>query len=146
MGLKARMRILVAAGFLSAGATVPALAEDDPPIDCAKTEIDSELAQCAYLDRMNSDDILNKVYKQAMADARQQDADELEISPNLVGAVKALKKAQRAWIDYRDGTCDGMGFKARGGTLEPRLIEICLKEMTEVRTKELRELMRKPGD
>jgi uncharacterized protein YecT (DUF1311 family) len=143
-----RTKKLIRTVCLFALAFAPALAsaQDDPPIDCAKTEIDSELAQCASIDRMKADDILNRVYKQAMADARQQDADENEISPDLVGAVKALKKAQRAWIDYRDGTCDGMGFKARGGTLEPRLIELCLKEMTEVRTKELRELMRKPGN
>jgi uncharacterized protein YecT (DUF1311 family) len=141
-----QMRILAMTAIWLVGATMPAFAQQDPPLDCAKTEIDSELAQCAYLDRMQADDILNTVYKQAMADAKQQDADEREIDPNLVGAVAALKKAQRAWIDYRDGTCDGMGFKARGGTLEPRLVEDCLKTMTESRTRELRDLMDKPGN
>mgnify|MGYP000276442727 CR=1 FL=1 len=140
------MSLIACAAFLLVGATMSASAQEDPPLDCAKTEIDSELAQCAYLDRMQADAILNTVYKQAMADARQQDADEREIDPNLVGAVNALKKAQRAWIDYRDGTCEGMGFKARGGTLEPRLVEDCLKTMTEARTSELRDLMDKPGN
>ena len=54
---------------------------------------------------------------------------------------EALKKAQRAWIDYRDGHCDGMGYEAVGGSMQPMLISGCQARLTEHRTKELRELI-----
>lgn len=140
------MRRLACAALLLIGATMPASAQQETPLDCANAVTQMDMNQCAYLEHQAADKILNRVYKQAMADARQQDVDALEMGPNMVGAVNALKKAQRAWIDYRDGTCKGMGFKARGGSLEPLLVESCLKDMTETRTKELRELVQKPGN
>jgi uncharacterized protein YecT (DUF1311 family) len=56
------------------------------------------------------------------------------------GAEKALLKAQRAWIDYRDGQCEAEGFQARGGTMEPMLVAGCIANLTDQRTKELKQL------
>jgi uncharacterized protein YecT (DUF1311 family) len=58
----------------------------------------------------------------------------------MKGAEQALVKAQRAWIDYRDAECDAFGFQARGGTMEPMLVAGCLANITDKRTKELKEL------
>ncbi len=41
------------------------------------------------------------------------------IDAAYVGALEAPKKAQRAWIGYRDGQCELAGFEARGGRMEP---------------------------
>jgi uncharacterized protein YecT (DUF1311 family) len=51
-----------------------------------------------------------------------------------------LLKAQRAWIDYRDGQCEAEGFQARGGTMEPMLVAGCIANLTDQRTKELKQL------
>jgi uncharacterized protein YecT (DUF1311 family) len=58
----------------------------------------------------------------------------------MKGAEQALVKAQRAWIDYRDAECNAAGFQARGGTMEPMLVAGCLADITDKRTKELKEL------
>ena len=55
-----------------------------------------------------------------------------------VGAVDALKRAQRSWIGYRDGQCELAGFEARGGSMEPMLVSGCLADLTRKRTAELK--------
>lgn len=121
-------------------------AQEDPPLDCANAMSQNDMNQCAYLDFEKADKELNIVYKQAMKSAEATDKDAAEMGPDYVGAVKALKKAQRAWIDYRDGHCDGMGFQATGGSMQPMLIEGCKAGLTTNRTKELRELIEGLGN
>jgi uncharacterized protein YecT (DUF1311 family) len=53
------------------------------------------------------------------------------------GYEETLKKAQRAWIAYRDAVCEYEGYEARGGTMEPMLVNGCLARLTRTRTKEL---------
>lgn len=64
-----------------------------------------------------------------------------KIDAAYVGALEALKKAQRAWIGYRDGQCELAGFEARGGSMEPMLVSGCLAELTRKRTDELRKIV-----
>jgi uncharacterized protein YecT (DUF1311 family) len=54
---------------------------------------------------------------------------------------EALTTAETAWLQYRDAHCDGMGYLARGGTLEPLLVGNCKIEPTKNRIKELKDLM-----
>jgi uncharacterized protein YecT (DUF1311 family) len=68
------------------------------------------------------------------------------MGPNYVGAVKALKKAQRAWIDYRDGHCEGVGFEARGGSMEPMVVSGCKAGLTNNRIRELHDLIKGSGN
>lgn len=120
-------------------------AEDDQP-KCNPDGTQMEMNACAYDDLQKADDALNAMYKKALAFAKDQD-DNYKDQPDLQGAVKALKKAQRAWIDYRDGQCEGVGFEARGGSLEPMLVASCEADLTNKRTAELKELMQSPeGD
>jgi uncharacterized protein YecT (DUF1311 family) len=133
--------VLMLALGLVLGGLSPALAQEDPPVDCANAITQADMNQCAYQDFEKADKELNAVYKQALKSQEEVDRQSAEINPVYVGAVKALKKAQRAWIDYRDGHCDGVGYEAVGGSMQGMLISGCQATMTTARTKELRELI-----
>ena len=97
---------------------------------------------CADKDFQKADKALNAAYKRAMTRAASTDKELGEMEPDYAGAVEALKKAQRAWIGYRDGQCGLAGFEARGGTMEPMLVSGCLADLTRKRTQELNDTLK----
>lgn len=109
-------------------------------VDCSDPQDQSTMNQCAYLDWQAADAELNKVWKEIRAKMRETD-DYLPEEDR--GAENALLKSQRAWIEYRDGTCEAEGFQVRGGSLEPLFYNGCLARLTRHRTKELSQI---PGD
>lgn len=117
---------------------VSAQAQGEPKVDCANAETQADMTICANKDYEAADTELNAVYRKVMAAMKTTDKDLGEIDANYPGAVDALKKAQRAWIDYRDGQCELAGFEARGGSLEPMLVAACLAGLTKKRTEELK--------
>lgn len=116
-------------------------AQDDQKVDCGNAMTQFEMNYCANVDYEVADKALNATYKTVMAHIVEIDKDLAESMPNLVGAVDALKTAQRAWIGYRDGQCALSGFSARGGSMEPMLVSGCLAELTSKRTAELKALL-----
>ncbi|WP_137136224.1 lysozyme inhibitor LprI family protein [Rhizobium sp. FKY42] len=115
----------------------PSSAEEKPNFDCAKSETQMEMNYCAEQDFDAADAALNKQWKatrKVMVDWDKQ------LDANQRGAEEALLKAQRAWINYRDGQCEAEGFAARGGTMEPMLLMSCKAELSKVRTEELKTL------
>ena len=62
------------------------------------------------------------------------------------GYEETLRSAQRAWITFRDSSCDYEGYFARGGSMEPMLINQCLARLTGERTKQLRQLIQDMGN
>jgi uncharacterized protein YecT (DUF1311 family) len=139
---------LVLAGMIVFGVCSvfsPALAQEDE-IDCANAMTQADMNICANKDYETADLALNAVYKKTVVAMKEKDRELGEIDANYVGAVDALKKAQRAWIDYRDGQCDLAGFEARGGSMEPMLVSGCLADLTKKRTDELKALIEGPGN
>jgi uncharacterized protein YecT (DUF1311 family) len=127
--------ILFALGFGSS----PMWAQDEE-VNCENAMAQSEMNFCANKDYEAADKELNAIYKKTMAAMKDTDKELGAINENYVGAVDALKKAQRAWIDYRDGQCELAGFEARGGSMEPMLVSGCLADLTKKRTAELKGL------
>ncbi len=117
-----------------------AQAQGEPQVDCENAMTQSDLNICANKDYEAADGELNTVYKTTMTAMQKTDKELGEIDQNYVGAVDALKKAQRAWIGYRDGQCELAGFEARGGSMEPMLVSGCLADLTKKRTAELKSL------
>lgn len=107
-------------------------------IDCSGAETQTEMTICAGEDYSRADAALNAAWKKVRAHMRETDA---HLPPNLRGAADALLKGQRAWITYRDGHCETIGYYARGGSLEPMLVASCLADITRHRTEELLLLM-----
>lgn len=139
-----RSTLAIALVWVAAGLST-AVAQEDPPVDCANAMSQADMNQCSYQDFEKADKELNAVYKQAMKAAADNDKQAAEMNEAYVGAVAELKKAQRAWVDYRDGNCDGMSREALGGSMQSMLISGCQARMTEARTKELRELIEAIG-
>lgn len=105
--------------------------------NCANPTSQAEMNICARIAYEQADVELNKVYKQAIASMKDMDAN---LPPELRGGEKALREAQRAWIPYRDKGCEAAGFQARGGSMEPMIVGMCLADVTRNRTNELKEL------
>ena len=119
------------AAALICGPTFAQNNPDEPKIDCAKAEAQTDLNICAALEFDTADKALNAQYKKTRAAMVAIDAD---LDNDMKGAEKALVKAQRAWVDYRDGECEAQGFEARGGSMEPMLVSGCKAELTKMRT------------
>lgn len=119
--------------------------DDDQNIDCKNAETQADMNSCAAMDYEKADKQLNVVYKEALKSQADLDKQSAEINPDYVGAVQALKKAQRAWIDYRDGQCEGVGYQAVGGSMQPMLINGCEADLTNKRIKELQDLIKGAG-
>lgn len=125
------MRMLLTLALLCTAAS-PLAAEEK--LDCENVMAQQDMTICAGRDYDAADAELNAVWKEARAAAKAEDA---EYQEDLKGAEKALLAEQRGWIAYRDGHCELAGFEARGGSMEPMLVAMCLAETTRLRTQEL---------
>ena len=125
--------VFVAAIFMCGSA----FAQDDPEVNCDNAQTQTDMNTCSQQAYDAADKALNTQYKKTRAAMVTADAD---LDEDLKGAEKALIKAQRAWVDYRDGQCEAEGFQARGGSMEPMLVSGCKATLTEARTKELKAL------
>ena len=134
-----RLKIGLICGALMLFATGAAHAED---VDCDNAETQSDMTSCAEARYDEADKGLNAQYKKTRAAMVAIDKD---LDADMKGAEQALLKAQRAWITYRDAQCENYGFQARGGTMEPMLVAGCLADLTDLRTKELKELSEGTG-
>ncbi|WP_119256835.1 lysozyme inhibitor LprI family protein [Shinella zoogloeoides] len=132
-----RHLLLASAALLLSSAFAMAQAEE-PEVDCDNAMTQADMNICARRDYEEADKALNVAYRKAMAAAQTMDADARGMGEQYVGAVNALKNAQRAWIGYRDGQCELAGFEARGGSMEPLLVSGCLADLTRKRTEELK--------
>ncbi|KAA3517448.1 DUF1311 domain-containing protein [Agrobacterium vitis] len=128
----ARLTVLAGLALLSLSGSVLAQARD-----CRDPQTQSDMTACAVQDFDAADKAMNAQWKITRKVFVEQDAT---LDDDLKGAEKALLKAQRAWIDYRDGQCEAQGFYVRGGTMEPMEVAACKAEMTKTRTKELKSL------
>jgi uncharacterized protein YecT (DUF1311 family) len=133
------MRIYVV--LLALAATVsPALAEED----CFAGKTQGEITECARDDYRTEDAKLNKVYRQITDRLKSKDKDDDGYFRNI---LKALIKAQRAWIAFRDAECAFVGSKTTGGSVNSSIIGACLSGLTQQRRKELEEYLDcKEGD
>lgn len=109
----------------------PAWSQD---VDCANAIAQVEMTYCAERDWQRADVELNDAYRAASAKMDDIDA---ELHDDPLGAKKALKLAQRAWITYRDAACVADGFQMRGGTGEQMVVMGCMARLTEERTAHL---------
>ncbi len=115
---------------------LPAAAQD---ADCTNPPDQMTITQCAYQEWQTADAELNSVYKRAMAKLQEQDS---QLDAALRGGPEALRDAQRAWITFRDKTCEAEGFAMRGGSGEPMVVAFCLTRITRERTAHLYDMLR----
>ena len=125
--------IVLAAAFVLAATAAHAADE----VDCATAVTTVDLNACAEQSLDVADKALNETYKKILADLALPDTE------NAAGNAKwteALKVSQRAWVAFRDADCDKlMVHEAGGGTATTGAILGCMTEMTDARTKNLKD-------
>lgn len=112
-----------AAVLLALGLAAPAIAQD---ADCSDLTIlpQQDINACLAEDYAFWDRLLNAAYQRVIA-LRDPEAEE------------RLRVAQRAWITYRDATCEMEADRMRGGSGEAMLRNGCLARLTERRARDL---------
>ena len=118
-----------------------AAAAQDPEIDCDNAMAQFELNACAYKEFERTDAAMNAQWKLTAARMKQIDKDFDRTQDNRPGYFDTLLAAQRAWLTYRDQHCASEGYTMRGGSAEPMVISGCQTQLTDARTKQLKELI-----
>jgi uncharacterized protein YecT (DUF1311 family) len=91
---------------------------------CEKAGTTADTSRCMSNEYEKADAELNRIYKLAFKGLDEKEAEN-------------LKKAQRAWIIYRDAQCDAEYAKCGGGSGGPAAHMGCLARLTRLRTREL---------
>lgn len=122
MTLSSIARFLVPAGLTLAAIGTSAAEE---PLDCKKPVAQLDINLCELRAFESADAVLNAVYRRVV---------------KAVGSdrVEALRNAQRAWVAFRQAECALAGSEAQGGSMQPMLVSICARKLTEERTRFLR--------
>jgi uncharacterized protein YecT (DUF1311 family) len=129
--------LFVACGVVLIAGGAARAQEDEPKVDCANAMTQMEINACASEDYDAADKELNAQWAKTRKVMVDWDA---ELDEQNKGAVDSLMKAQRAWIEYRDGQCDAVGYSVWGGTMYPAVVAGCLADLTRKRTEELKDL------
>jgi uncharacterized protein YecT (DUF1311 family) len=87
------------------------------------------MALCAWYDYYTKDVALNDTYRTLM---RRLVSADLKI---------ALRKSQKAWLEFRDSQCLFATGNWEGGSFRRVAIAMCWREMTDAREKELAEIL-----
>ena len=109
-----------------------------------------QMDDCAAFEYKQADAHLNRVYGKAlqyMTDdlARvKQSSDEKQIKYEET-AMASLKKAERAWLSYRDIQCKAAAQQYAGGSMAPMIYSQCLTTLSQHRTADLKSIYEDGG-
>lgn len=110
--------------FVAAAAIGLALGSSCLAAACSGTG-QADLDACAAADLKRADAAMNAAYATLLKG----------IGPK---AQQGLKEAQRAWLLYRDRSCDLEASGTEGGSAQPMVRAGCLAALTEERTRRLK--------
>ncbi len=139
---------LIAATILVMSASVSTLPGNlhAQELNCQDAVTQTERTSCARMEWEAADNELNAVWEEALVLAEDEDAfHDSSSGDNRPGYVETLQNTQSAWISFRDLECEYRGFQARGGTMEPMLVNQCLAELTRNRTTQLQNIIQEMG-
>ena len=117
----------------------PASGEDVRDVDCNNAMTQVDMNQCAAEDYRKADATMNAQWAETRAAMLAWDKATPPSDDN--GAAKRLLASQRAWLAFRDATCDVEGYSVEGGSMQPLVISSCLAALTTRRTEELKSLV-----
>lgn len=137
------LSVAAVALMASAAARAPAAEQDGCDFPDAQQQNNYCNAQAFW----KLDGELTTLYEEALAFTKKSDQDmPPPEGPDLKTETEALIIAEKAWLQYRDAHCDGIGYRARGGSLESLLAGNCKIEITRNRMKELKDIMTSLGN
>ena len=128
------VRALLVSGVLS-GALVSASSSFAAQPEClnsAPTQL--AMDECVGRSMKASDQKLNETYHALLAKVSKSGADQ-------------LRKAQRAWLAWRDAQCEFNTMGTRGGSINSSMYGLCIDELTQEQTRRLdAQIQCKEGD
>lgn len=113
----------------------------EPELDCDNAMSQPDLNACAYLEYERADAALNAQWKITAAKLKEQDKGFDRTYDKRPGFFDTELAAQRAWLTYRDQHCASEGYSMRGGSAESMMISGCRAQLTEARTRQLKDLI-----
>jgi uncharacterized protein YecT (DUF1311 family) len=108
--------------------------------NCKDPETQSDMNICSARDFRAADAAMSRQYDVVVARMKQMDTSSGGTYDDRPSYFAALLESQRAWLKFRDSYCVVEGYYARGGTMEPLLVNTCLEQVTKQRTDQLLEL------
>lgn len=94
--------------------------------DCSGAATQLAATECAHNGWQRVDDELNRLWKVVKPAADKR------------GQGRQLLQAQRAWLKYRDATCEGERDQYKGGSIADQIYWSCMDRLTRVRNRELK--------
>ncbi|MAZ82962.1 MAG: urease [Rhizobiales bacterium] len=130
-------------GMLALMAITASAQEQEPDVDCDNAVTQMEMTYCAGEDYAKADEVLNALWPEVVAKAKDFDADQGTIYADrgVPSSFEALRASQRAWIEYRDRQCEYEGYEYFGGTLQPMVGLQCETRLTEERSAWFRSIL-----
>ena len=119
--MKIFMGLLI--GLVFTSATIVGQKQKPKPCEDAQTQTDMNI--CWGNEYKKADAALNQTYQKLAA--MLNDDEKVQ-----------LKTAENAWLKYRDANCDFVADQYKGGTMRPMIAAICLTDVTNNRTAELK--------
>ena len=119
------MKLLIGLLILPVLLSVTISAQKQKPNPCEDAQTQADMNNCWGNEYKKADVQLNKTYQELTAMLDEEDKSE-------------LKTAEAAWIKYRDSHCQFVSDQYRGGSIRPMIEAICLADVTNNRTTELR--------
>lgn len=106
------------------------IAQDQKKSDpCATAQSQGELNICWGKQYKAADAELNVVYREFMSKLNPEETAQ-------------LKTAQLAWLRFRDANCEFVADQFKGGSMRPMIAGMCLADVTNARTAELKSQMK----
>ena len=122
--------LLILALLLSSISIAGQKPKDDP---CANAQSQLEMNMCWGNQYKAADAQLNAAYREFNS----------KLNPEETAQLKA---AQLAWIKFRDANCEFVADAYKGGSIRPMIAAMCLADVTNARTSELKAQMKERED
>ena len=102
-----------------------AVGQKQKPKPCEDANTQADMNICWGNEYKKADAALNKTYQELTAMLEDEEKTQ-------------LKTAETAWIKYRDTNCEFVADQYKGGSIRPMIAAICLADVTNNRTTELK--------
>src|SRR5688572_31083266 len=104
-------------------------AQDQKKDPCADAQSQAEMNICWGKEYKAADAQLNAAYREFNSKLNPEETAQ-------------LKTAQLAWIKFRDANCEFVADAYKGGSIRPMIAAMCLADVTNARTSELKAQMK----
>lgn len=113
-----------------------------PQIDCNSPVTQTDITICSGRDAKAAEAAMVGEYKIATVILGNMNKDIDRKYDKRPSYSAALLASQRAWLTFRKVHCEVDGYSARGGSMEPMLVNLCYEELSKARTKQLQDMLK----